>query len=292
MSYKSSNCQLTALICTFLLLVGLLHLKSLSGKRQSDRQDSVHSTSHGKILSDREGVLELGYSHDTKSTHNGNTDPKGFGHFCISVPDVAATCRDLVDAGYNLQTPFQGDHAIVQDPDGYWVKLVELDSVKGQSPEGVAADHAFHSTMLRVKDGEKSVDFYKDVFGMTLHHTVNDSISGKSSYFLGYGSPAAVDAGKDAARENLLELCWSHGTENVDGRVYHDGNSEPEGFGHICISVDDTAAACERFESRGVTWQKRLNEGPFRIAFIYDPDGYVGTTLLADRSCRVLRLTC
>ena len=276
-------------------MVGLVHSKSLSGKRQADRQDSVHSTSHGKILSDREGVLELGYSHDTKSTpHNGNTDPKGFGHFSISVPDVAATCRDLVDAGYNLQTPFQGDHAIVQDPDGYWVKLVELESesVEGQSPEGVAADHAFHSTMLRVKDGRKSVNFYQDVFGMKLYHTVDDPISGKSSYFLGYGTPDTADAAKDATRENLLELCWSHGTENVDGRVYHDGNSEPEGFGHICISVDDTAAACEKFESMGVTWQKRLEEGPFRIAFIYDPDGYVGTILLAHCSCSVLRLIC
>lgn len=41
------------------------------------------------------------------------------------------------------------------------------------------------------------------------------------------------------------------------------------------VSVDDLQAACERFESLGVNWKKRLTDGRMRnVAFILDPDGY------------------
>ena len=59
------------------------------------------------------------------------------------------------------------------------------------------------------------------------------------------------------------------------GAVYHDGNSDPRGFGHICVSVPDIEAACQRFEDLGVTFQKRLTDGRMKnLAFIKDPDGY------------------
>lgn len=75
----------------------------------------------------------------------------------------------------------------------------------------------------------------------------------------------------------MLELTHNHGTEsdpNFEG--YASGNTEPgRGFGHIAISVPDIEAACERFESLGVTFKKRLTDGKMRnIAFILDPDGY------------------
>ena len=46
-------------------------------------------------------------------------------------------------------------------------------------------------------------------------------------------------------------------------------------YGHIGLSVPNVEAACERFESLGVPFVKRPNDGKMKgLAFIQDPDGY------------------
>ncbi len=73
----------------------------------------------------------------------------------------------------------------------------------------------------------------------------------------------------------MLELCHNWGTEDDASFAYHNGNDEPQGFGHICISVDNLQKACERLDEKGVQWKKRLTEGRMKmVAFVLDPDRY------------------
>lgn len=143
------------------------------------------------------------------------------------------------------------------------------------------AGFVFNHTMLRVKDPQASLDFYTRVLGFSLVRRNDFPEAGFSLYFLAIVDPARVPADEAARRawvaglQGVLELTHNHGTEAQDGPVYHDGNSEPRGFGHICVSVPDVRAACARFEALGVPFQKRLTDGRMKdIAFIRDPDGY------------------
>lgn len=133
--------------------------------------------------------------------------------------------------------------------------------------------------MIRVKDAEKSLAFYKDVMGMGLKRTSENKDAGFTLYFLGYGPSAPEHSANGvnpvADREGILELTWNHGTEKDADFKYHDGNAEPQGFGHICVTVDNLDAACARFEDKSVNWKKRLTDGRMKnIAFLLDPDGY------------------
>lgn len=127
--------------------------------------------------------------------------------------------------------------------------------------------------MIRVKDPEISMNFYKDVMGMDLKRTSENKNGGFNLYFLGYGPPAPEltvnGVSPIADREGLLELTWNYGTEKDPNFKYHDGNSEPQGFGHICVTVDDLDAACARLEEKRVSWKKRLTDGRMKnVAFV------------------------
>ncbi|OCK80926.1 lactoylglutathione lyase [Lepidopterella palustris CBS 459.81] len=253
--------------------------------------DSPKAVSHGNHWSDREGIIELTHNYGTENDPNykianGNSNPgRGFGHVAISVDNIQAACQRLEDAGYKFQkklTDGKMRHiAFALDPDGYWVEIIgqkpieETENVKETDVRTYRMNH----TMIRVKDPEISLRFYKDVMGMDLKQVFESKQSGFNLYFLGYGPSAPKDTANGvnpvADREGLLELTWNYGTEKDANFKYHDGNSEPQGFGHICISVDDLDAACSRFEEKKVDWKKRLTDGKMKnIAFVLDPDGY------------------
>ncbi|GAA97332.1 hypothetical protein E5Q_04010 [Mixia osmundae IAM 14324] len=144
-------------------------------------------------------------------------------------------------------------------------------SVKMAAPPETKGTKLNH-TMLRVKDPKKSLDFYQNTIGMSLIDTHEaDSFT---LYFLAFDS--AETAGlKRNQREGILELTHNHGSESDDKVKYHNGNDEPQGFGHICISVPNLQEACDRFEKLGVEFKKKPSEGKMRnIAFLYDPDHY------------------
>ena len=114
-------------------------------------------------------------------------------------------------------------------------------------------------TMLRVKNLEQSINFYKNFFGMNLLRQ-HDYPDGKFSLaFIGYGSEAS---------DTVIEL-----THNWETESYEHGTA----FGHIAIEVDDAYKTCKEIKAKG---GKVLREaGPMMhgstiIAFIEDPNGY------------------
>ena len=163
------------------------------------------------------------------------------------------------------------------------MSLDQLNSVAGVTaqPDTATAQFVFNHTMLRVKNIEKSLDFYTRVLGFSLVEKRDFEEAAFSLYFLALVDKNSIPA--DAAARTLwmksqpgiLELTHNHGSENDAEFAYHNGNTDPRGFGHICISVPDIAVACERFEALNVNFQKRLTDGRMKsIAFIKDPDDY------------------
>lgn len=163
------------------------------------------------------------------------------------------------------------------------MSLHELNSFPGVTaqPDPATAQFVFNHTMLRVKDATASLDFYTRVLGFSLVEKRDFPEAEFSLYFLALVDKAQIPA-DDAARTvwmkgipGILELTHNHGTEKDPAFSYHNGNTDPRGFGHICISVPDVHAACARFEELGVDFQKRLTDGRMKsLAFIKDPDGY------------------
>lgn len=158
------------------------------------------------------------------------------------------------------------------------------EQVPGVVTERPAATRGFtlNHSMLRVKDPAVSLAFYTGVLGMRLLRKLDFPEMKFSLYFLArLDDEEAVpqDTGERTqwtfAQRGILELTHNWGTESDADFRYHDGNTQPQGFGHICFAVPDLAAAVRWFDENGVTYVKRPEQGKMRdVAFIKDPDGY------------------
>lgn len=149
-------------------------------------------------------------------------------------------------------------------------------------PSSETHHYKLSHTMLRIKDPKASLPFYQEVLGLELVKQVDYPEWKFSLYFLADRTAARSMPQEPAAvsswmfeQTGMLELTHNWGTESDESLRLHDGNTPPQGFGHICVAVPDIVAACTRFERLGVAFHKRLGEGGMRdIAFIKDPDGY------------------
>jgi lactoylglutathione lyase len=153
-----------------------------------------------------------------------------------------------------------------------------VDAVPSAASDGFTLNHS----MVRVKDPAVSLDFYTRVFGMRVLRKLDFPEMKFSLYFLHRpqaGEEVPEDVGERTAwtfaQRGILELTHNWGTESDPAFRYHDGNAQPQGFGHICFSVPDLDAAIRWFDDNGITYVKRPEQGKMRdVAFIRDPDGY------------------
>jgi lactoylglutathione lyase len=161
-------------------------------------------------------------------------------------------------------------------------------SFKGEQHPGVKPPSAesqgfrLNHTMLRVKDPEKSLAFYTHVFGMKVLRRLDFEEMQFSLYFLARLEDqdwVPEEAGERTvwtfSQRGILELTHNWGTEEKDDFAYHDGNAQPQGFGHICFSVPDLDTAVAWFDANDVEYVKRPDQGKMKdVAFVKDVDGY------------------
>ena len=114
-------------------------------------------------------------------------------------------------------------------------------------------------TMLRVGDLQRSIDFYTKVLGMKLLRTSENPEYKYSLAFVGYGPET---------EEAVIELTYNWGVDKYElGTAY----------GHIALSVDNAAVACEKIRQNGGNVTREagpVKGGTTVIAFVEDPDGY------------------
>ncbi|TDR56979.1 lactoylglutathione lyase [Halomonas ventosae] len=170
-------------------------------------------------------------------------------------------------------------------------------SFQGEQHPGVQAPTAdsegfrLNHTMLRVKDPEKALAFYTRVFGMRVLRRLDFEEMQFSLYFLARPEPGErvpEETGERTvwtfSQRGVLELTHNWGTEEQQDFAYHDGNAEPQGFGHICFSVPDLEAAQAWFDANDVTFVKRGDQGKMKdVVFVKDADGYWIEVVQADR---------
>ena len=112
----------------------------------------------------------------------------------------------------------------------------------------------FVSVRYMVDDVEKSIDFYTQHFGFTVHNSF---------------PPAFADVVR-----GLLRLLLA-GPKSSAGRPMPDGRQPgPGGWNRIHLIVDDIAAEVERFRAAGLQFRNDIVSGPGgQQILIEDPSG-------------------
>ena len=115
-------------------------------------------------------------------------------------------------------------------------------------------------TMIRVRDLERSLDFYTRILGMQVLRQKEYPEGKFTNTFVGYGPEDTHPA---------IELTYNWDQEEP----YDMGN----GWGHVALEVPDVYAACEALQSVGANITRApgpMKNGTRVIAFVEDPDGY------------------
>ena len=115
-------------------------------------------------------------------------------------------------------------------------------------------------SMIRVRDVEAALRFYRDGMGMRLLDRYDFEAHRFSILFLSFD---------DYADGPALELTYNWDTE----APYSHGS----GYGHVALGVPDVGLAVRRLAESGGTVTRepyRLVDGGPAMAFVKDPDGY------------------
>jgi lactoylglutathione lyase len=123
----------------------------------------------------------------------------------------------------------------------------------------------FLHTMLRVRNLDSALDFYRDKLGLQEVRRREDDKNRYTLVFLAAPEdvPAATKALKAGRRDApVVELTYNwDGDEDV---------GEARFFGHLAYEVDDIYATCKKLMDAGITINRPPRDGV--MAFVRSPD--------------------
>ncbi|MBD8663327.1 VOC family protein [Rhizobium sp. CFBP 8752] len=114
-------------------------------------------------------------------------------------------------------------------------------------------------TMVRVKDLDASLHFYKTLMGLEEIRRIENDKGRFTLVFLAARDDVSQAEGNMAP---CIEL-----TYNWDSEDYTGGRN----FGHLAYEVDDVYAFCQHMQDNGIVINRPPREG--RMAFVLSPDG-------------------
>lgn len=111
--------------------------------------------------------------------------------------------------------------------------------------------------MIRVRDLEKSLYFYRDILGMVVLRQQEYPDGKFTNVFLKFENGSAIELTYNWERQINYEL--------------------GDAWGHFALQVENVESAVNYLKNQGVIIKvpaKKMNYGNRMLAFILDPDGY------------------
>ncbi len=125
----------------------------------------------------------------------------------------------------------------------------------------------FHHVAYRCKDAKETVEFYRDVLGMTFQLAIAEDKVPST------GEPDPyMHIFMDAGNDNVLAFFELPTRDEMD----RDRNT-PVWVQHIALrlgSLDELMAAKEHIESKGIDVLGPTNHGIFKSIYFFDPNGH------------------
>lgn len=116
-------------------------------------------------------------------------------------------------------------------------------------------------TMLRVRNLDAAMKFYRDAFGLKEVRRVDNDKARFTLVFLAADEDVAPLAQQTGRGAPVVEL-----TYNWDEESY----GEDRYFGHLAYEVDDIYATCDHLMKLGITINRPPRDG--QMAFVRSPD--------------------
>lgn len=135
-----------------------------------------------------------------------------------------------------------------------------------------------HHLGLTVADIDRSIAFYRDLLGMTLHrrrpHVNDEYVASQTGYPGVVLNVASFKVSADSPQSLEVVQYMNHSGQPAEVATNRPGTS------HLCLTVNDLRACYSELKGKGVQFKSEpvtITAGPNAgglVVYFFDPDGY------------------